>query len=106
MIFRSFRQGYAGGLLAQRDAAASLSTLEKLTIGNYSNFFRSEPEGKPSRDRGAASATSQMTSASFKDRDHEDELRQMRLSKYADSLLRQRQFHNPPMKVRLVAYES
>jgi hypothetical protein len=33
--------GYIGEkLVAQKDVAASLSTLEKMAIGNYSNFFR------------------------------------------------------------------
>ena len=68
-----------------------------MTIGNYSNFFRSEPEGKPSRDRTATSLmTSRVTGV-----DVEEELRQMRLSKYADSLLRNRQLHHPPTRVIL-----
>ncbi len=98
-------QGYVGGLLAQRDAAASLSTLEKLAIGNYSNFFRTEPEGKSSRDRAAASRTLASLPRLPTGPDHEEEMRQMRLHKYADSLLRHRQFHHPAAKV-LYIYEN
>ena len=68
-------------ILQQKDAAASLSTLEKLTIGNYSNFLRTEPEGKPNIKSTFGRGLSRLPGG----QDHEEELRKMRLRRYADS---------------------
>ena len=95
--------GYLGGEFApqnQKDAAASLSTLEKLAIGNYSSYLRTEPEGKPSKAAAAAAlaaagggATSGRNSnlRQYRQNIEDEKLRQVRLHKFADSLMRQRE---------------
>lgn len=84
--------GYMGDLLHQKEAAASLSTLEKMAIGNYSAFLRTEPEGKSAVFAAAAAAAAQLQAYRLPGgTDPEEDLRQMRLHKFADSLIKQRQ---------------
>ena len=91
--------GYLGDSLPQKEAAASLSTLEKLAIGNYSNYFRGDPEGKPAKDRlqqppfNPPLRRRQLPTGP----ELESELRQARLNKFADSLIRQRQLRQMAM---------
>ncbi len=86
--------GYLDDLHQQPGAAASLSTLEKMAIGSYSNIFGSEV---------SKSGDSRSKQVSRRDRDlvamqenlrarqrKEDEMRQDRLHKFADSLMKQR----------------
>lgn len=97
--------GYEGIVAKQKEAAATLSTLEKLAIGNYSNFLRTEPEGKPTAKGMVASIGrgQQLLNRLPGGQDHEEDLRQMRLHKFADSLMKQRQMQlstakEPPLK--------
>lgn len=88
--------GYAEEILRQKEAAATLSTLEKLTIGNYSNFLRTEPEGTSTAKIASAAGRGgqQLLNRLPGGQDHEEDLRQMRLHKFADSLnlMKNRQF--------------
>ena len=76
-------------IVRQKEAAATLSTLEKLAIGNYSNFLRTEPEGTSNKVKGQQQILNRLPGG----QDHEDDLRQMRLHKFADSLMKQRQLN-------------
>ena len=80
--------GYLGGPPPELEAA-SLSTLEKMAIGSYSDLLqrqRAEPEGRSTKtSRGSTRVSSATHQRS------EDEMRQMRLHKFADSLMRQRE---------------
>jgi hypothetical protein len=70
---------------SQGQAAASLSTLEKMAIGSYSEFLdhREEPEGRgEGREAGQAAGLPQAG---------QQEMLQGRMSKFADSLMRQRE---------------
>ena len=69
----------------QKDAAVMLSTLEKNLIGNYANFLRTEPEGKPTIKSNFGRGLSRLPGG----QDHEEDLRQMRLHKFASSLMKQ-----------------
>ena len=60
-----------------------LSTLEKNLIGNYANFLRTEPEGKPTIKSNFGRGLSRLPGG----QDHEEDLRQMRLHKFASSLM-------------------
>lgn len=84
--------GYEGNV-RQKEAAATLSTLEKLAIGNYSNFLRTEPEGKPTI-KGSVGRGQQLLNRLPGGTDPDEDLRQVRLHKFADSLLNQRQFRS------------
>ena len=85
--------GYLGDLHAQEDAAATLSTLEKMAIGNYTSFLRS-PERGGARSKGGGNPTKQDLEAMhrrLRERQQtEDDMRQERLQKFADSLMKQR----------------
>ena len=87
--------GYLGDLHAQEEAAATLSTLEKMAIGNYTSFLRSPDRG--ARGKGGAASghpTKQDLDAMhrrLRERQQtEDDMRQERLQKFADSLMKQR----------------
>ena len=66
----------------QDHAALSLSTLEKLAIGSYTDYLREEPEG---RGEGREAAAPSLPTAG------QEEMVQGRMSKFADSLMRQRE---------------
>ena len=66
--------------IGQGQAAASLSTLEKMAIGSYTEFLREEPEG---RGEGREPALPPAPK--------DDVAQQWRMSKFADSLMKQRQ---------------
>ena len=68
-----------GEARSQGQAAASLSTLEKLAIGSYSEFLREEPEGEGRQQQQLLPQAGQ------------DEMVESRMSKFADSLMRQRE---------------
>ena len=73
----------------QKQAAGKLSTMERDLIGNYSNFQkRMEPEGKPTSK--IVGRGQQLLNRLPGGQDHEEDLRQMRLHKFADSLMKQR----------------
>lgn len=75
---------------SQIEAAQSLSTLEKLTIENYSEFLREEPEGKSSQVKDKKSSRGPALPPP-PGGGNDTEMREMRLHKFADSLMRQRQ---------------
>ena len=68
----------------QGEAAQSLSKLEKLAIGSYSEYLREEPEGREMK--GSLKATKQDY---LPDSEGED-MRANRFGKFADSLMKQR----------------
>ena len=80
---------FEGGIMNQKQAAGKLSTMERDLIGNYSNFQkRMEPEGKPTSK--IVGRGQQLLNRLPGGQDHEEDLRQMRLHKFADSLMKQR----------------
>ena len=84
--------GYLGDLHAQEEAAATLSTLEKMAIGNYTSFLRS-PERGGARSKGGHPTKQDLDAMHrrLKERQQtEDDMRQERLQKFADSLMKQR----------------
>ncbi len=84
--------GYAGDLQPQEDAAMSMSTLEKMAIGSYSGLLRTDPEGKSAKSRSSTRTSSSAATGKESSRGRtEDEMRQIRLHKFADSLMRQRE---------------
>ena len=84
---------FTGSKNNQNEIVESLSTLEKLAIGNYSNFLRTEPEGKPNNTKNPGIGRGQQLLNRLPGgQDQEEDLRQMRLHKFADSLMKQRQF--------------
>ena len=75
----------SGGAGSTGQAAASLSTLEKMAIGSYSEFLeREEPEGR-GEGREARGGASLLPQAG------QEEMVEGRMSKFADSLMRQRE---------------
>ncbi len=97
--------GYFEEIVRPKEAAATLSTLDKLVIGNYSNFLRTEPEGK-STVKGNLRSNQQFLNRLPGGQDHEEDLRQMRLHKFADSLLKQRQYAQQSSKKSENAVQS
>merc|ERR1719186_573558 len=69
----------------QGEAAQSLSQLEKLAIGSYSEFLKEEPDGREKKDRQAATKQDYLPDSEGED------MRANRFSKFADSLMRQRE---------------
>lgn len=94
----------------QPNAAHSLSELERLAIGNYSDFLRTEPEGRPSKAKSAAAAAAAKRAARNSRQQSaaavEEELRQVRLHKFADSLIRQRELRRLATRRRSTSRES
>ena len=85
--------GYLEGVsgINQKNAAESLSTLEKMAIGNYSSYLRTEPEGKNIKDRSQPPSRRIYNNPPPMSNLNDEEMRQMRLHKFADSLLKQRE---------------
>ena len=84
--------GYLGDLHAQEEAAATLSTLEKMAIGNYTSFLRS-PDRGGARSKGGHPTKQELEAMHRRLRERqqsEDDMRQERLQKFADSLMKQR----------------
>ena len=84
--------GYLGDLHAQEEAAATLSTLEKMAIGNYTSFLRSPERGSSRGARGQPTKQDlEAMHRRLRERQQsEDDMRQERLQKFADSLMKQR----------------
>ena len=84
--------GYLGDLHAQEEAAATLSTLEKMAIGNYTSFLRSPERGSSRGGRGQPTKQDmEAMHRRLRERQQsEDDMRQERLQKFADSLMKQR----------------
>ncbi|TRY63748.1 hypothetical protein TCAL_02095 [Tigriopus californicus] len=94
----------------QPNAAHSLSELERLAIGNYSDFLRVEPEARSSKVKSATATAAAAKRASRNSRQQaaaiEEELRQVRLHKFADSLIRQRELRKLATRRRSTSRES
>ena len=73
-----------------KDAVALLGPLEKLTIGNFSNLLRAEPEGKPNA-KGAIRGQLPINRLPGS-QDQEDDLMKFKLHKFADSLIQRGQY--------------
>ena len=85
----------SGGAGSRGQAAASLSTLEKMAIGSYSEFLeREEPEGR-GEGREARGGASLLPQAG------QEEMVEGRMSKFADSLMKQRE-----LQVRWILLET
>merc|ERR1719186_2347134 len=69
----------------QGEAAQSLSQLEKLAIGSYSQFLKEEPGRSEKKNRQAAVKQDYLPDSEGED------MRANRFSKFADSLMRQRE---------------
>ena len=77
--------GYLEGQQTQVEAAQSLSTLEKLAIGNYTEYLRDEDEEKDENGRNMARSRPLLAQDAFCEETN------VRMKKFADSLMRQRQ---------------
>ena len=79
--------GYYDKIMKQKEAYTKLDTLDKELMENYSKYAkRTEPEGKPSTKH--MGRGQQLLNRLPGGTDHEEDLRQMRLNKFANSLLR------------------
>ena len=79
-----------GGVMNQKQAAKNLSTMERDVIGKYSSFQRRmEPEGKPNS-KNVIGRGQQLLNRLPGGQDPEEDLMQMRLHKFANSLMKQR----------------
>jgi len=80
--------------IGQGQAAASLSTLEKMAIGSYTEFLREEPEGRGEGREPALPPAPQ-----------DDVAQQWRMTKFADSLMKQRQERERQQRRRSLSKE-
>ena len=76
-----------------KDAVALLGPLEKLTIGNFSNLLRAEPEGKPNA-KGAIRGQLPINRLPGS-QDQDLDLMKFKLHKFADSLIQRGQYQQP-----------
>ena len=88
-----------------KDAITNFDTLEKSLIGNFSNLLRAEPEGKPNAKGyiGRGQQLSQLLSRLPGGQDHEDDLRQMRVHRFASSFQHLNRGQQPPQMQRSAA---